>query len=332
MSIVSFISSLDFGRRLFMFAFGLSSYEASWFIFGFVVCFSSPLPWLCFWGTGALCMNLGSHFYTPGGEAPIEILLEVFLLPKDECRWRIYSAAGQPILSRTMFLIRETPFLSNLFLLLVCFFLVVAMLVAVVPRCSVGRERGRMVLLGGALRDLHQKGFPLSVFWVCLLKQRIWLHHFKTSGIARISWLAWLQRAARSLGPHLWLALALCSCPAHEGHGSVLGCVWLLSRVPALRSRQRKHWGPFDPTMFLTSTGINLTFALLYNPLAVITESRLDGDDFAPLWGSRQESEAKRHQGTSPKGQEFKFISLITMSSTPLSWWSGSLNRQFCIC
>lgn len=87
-------------------------------------------------------MNLGSHFCTLGGKAPIEILLEVFLLPKYACRWHMDSTAGQPILSRTVFLIRETPFLSNIFILLVCFFHVMYMLVAVVPKCSVRRESG----------------------------------------------------------------------------------------------------------------------------------------------------------------------------------------------
>lgn len=135
-------------------------------------------------------MNLGSHIYTLGGKAPIEILLEVFLLPKYACRWHMDSAAGQPILSRTVFLIRETPFLSNIFILLVCFFHVMYVLVAVVPKCSVGGERGRMALFGEASQDLQQKGSPLGVFSVCLLKQRIRLHHFKASGMARISWLA----------------------------------------------------------------------------------------------------------------------------------------------
>lgn len=170
-------------------------------------------------------MNLGSHLYPPGGKAPIEIVLDIFLLPKYKCRRHIYPAARQPVVSRTVFLISETPFLSNMFIFLIFSLHVVDTLVAGVPRCSVGRERGRMAWLGGALQDLRQKGFPLSVFCVCLLKQRIWLHHFKALGIARISWLALLQRAARSLVLHLWLALALCSCPAHEGHGSVLCCV-----------------------------------------------------------------------------------------------------------
>lgn len=98
-------------------------------------------------------MNLGSHFCTLGGKAPIEILLEVFLLPKYACRWHMDSTAGQPILSRTVFLIRETPFLSNIFILLVCFFHVMYMLVAVVPKCS-WEGRGRMVLFGEASQDL----------------------------------------------------------------------------------------------------------------------------------------------------------------------------------
>jgi hypothetical protein len=42
------------------------------------------------------------------------------------------------------------------------------MSVAVVARCSVGRERERMISLGGALQDLPQKVF-LSVS--CLLTQ-----------------------------------------------------------------------------------------------------------------------------------------------------------------
>jgi hypothetical protein len=57
--------------------------------------------------------------------------------------------------------------------------------------------------------------------------------------------------------------------------------------------------------MFLTSTGIkpfSPTFALPYNPLAVITGSRLDGNDFAPLWGSRQEIRGKETSGNFPKG------------------------------
>lgn len=64
--------------------------------------------------------------------------------------------------------------------------------------------------------------------------------------------------------------------------------------------------------MFLTSTGINLTFALLYNPLAVITESRLDGDDFAPLWScGRRATGATRHR-VQPRLEDASLQSLAT--------------------
>lgn len=114
-------------------------------------------------------MNLGSHSYTPGGKAPIEILLLVFLLFKYEYRWHIYSAAGQPILSRAVFLIRETPSLSNVFIPLVYFFHVMYMLTAVVPDLSEKGEwedgKGEPCLP----HSLCRKGSPLRVF--CLLTQ-----------------------------------------------------------------------------------------------------------------------------------------------------------------
>lgn len=50
-----------------------------------------------------------------------------------------------------------------------------------------------------------------------------------------------------------------------------------------MRSRQRKHWGPFDQTVLLNVTGINLNSALTCDPQVAITESRLGDSDFVPL-------------------------------------------------
>lgn len=166
-------------------------------------------------------MNLGGHSYTPGEKAPIEILLLVFLLLKYECRWCIYSAAGQPILSRAVFLIRETPSLSNIFIPLVYFFHVMYMLTAVVPDLS-EKGDGRMgrvsLVLFGTARPL-----PARLSSPCLLSA------YSNRGFGCIilkhpQWpisLGWhlLQRAVRLLVPHLWLALALCSCSGHKGQG-----------------------------------------------------------------------------------------------------------------
>lgn len=141
-------------------------------------------------------MNLGSHSYTPGGKAPIEILLLVFVLIKYEYRWHIYSAAGQPILSRAVFLIRETPSLSNIFIPLVYFFHVMYMLTAVVPDLSEKGEwedgKGEPCLAWGSTASAGKA--LLSMSSVCLLKQRIWLHHFKAPAVAHSSWLAFTSK------------------------------------------------------------------------------------------------------------------------------------------
>lgn len=145
-----------------------------------------------------------------------------------------------------MFLIRETPSLSNILILLVCFFHIVYMLVAVVPRRSVIREKGGMgrvslVLLGSA-RPPTRRAF-LGVSSVSaysnirvgriILKRPEWHISF--------GWHL-LQRAARLLVPHLWLALALCSCPAHEGWGSVF---LTPEQSHSIEIKAEKALGPF---------------------------------------------------------------------------------------
>lgn len=97
-----------------------------------------------------------------------------------------------------MFLIRETPSLSNIFIPLVYFFHVRYMLTAMVPDLSEKGEweggKGEPCLAWDGTASAR-KAF-LSVSSLCLLKQRIWLHHFKASAMAHISWLAFTSKGS----------------------------------------------------------------------------------------------------------------------------------------
>lgn len=90
-----------------------------------------------------------------------------------------------------------------------------------------------------------------------------------------------------------------------------------------MRSRHRKHWGPFDQTVLLNVTGINLNSALPCDPQVAITESRLGNSDFFFAFiGFQASHEKQRDIKNYPQSSQIQEqsigVSLLTLGPLPL--------------